>query len=739
MKLKEFDCFDTFVLRTPLFPINFYTDLIRNYSSKNLFDLLNSNLVRVAIHLASPELISELDKFLTNLTATHPEKKMKLELALLKYIARLSSRATPFGIFAGCTTGKIAASTQIQIKDKEFHEVCTQFDMHYWISLLQDIAKNKDVQKHLNYYCNTSLYKIADFYRYVEYQYINKKREHVLSSIRANSILDLLIENSKNGLSFKELVNLIIDNESEKEEASEFLLELIDNQILVSELDATITGNLEVKRIIKILETIPNFISEYHILKEMDLLLEKNVTSIDAEQQFDKLKNLVGKLNTEYEEKFLLQSDLYLKTTSATLSKKVSVKIQNALCFLSKIRRNKENPNLASFKNAFLKRYETREMPLSVVLDAELGIGYLQHTKMNDVHSILDHFSFNTNQTIGSNTEEWSQVDYVLEKKLKETVSNNTDILCLQEKDFNFLENEKVVIPDTFSVMAELFYGEEKELIAIESCSNYSASKLIGRFCNGDQEIFNLANKIVLKESELNPNKILAEIVHIPQDRTGNVLRRPSLRSYEIPYLANSILPSSQQINLEDLHVSIKNNQVILKSKLLKKEIIPCLSNAHNFSYNSLPIYHFLCDLQGQNVCPIPSFIWGVLENHYSYFPRVVYEDVILAKAKWFVKYEELEVFLSKSDSKFDYSAFKIWKESKKIPQYVNFVEGDNTLLLDLKEEIGIKLFLKTIKPYKKITLEEFLFLDNSIVKDKACNSFANQFVLSYYKLNNYE
>ena len=150
MKLREFDCFDTFVLRTPLFPIHFYTELIRNYSSINLFDLLDNNLVRVAIHLASPELISELDKFLTNLTATHPEKKLKLELALLKYIARLSSRATPFGIFAGCSTGKIAELTHIQIKDVGCHEVCTQFDMHYWISLLQDISKNYTILKKEN-------------------------------------------------------------------------------------------------------------------------------------------------------------------------------------------------------------------------------------------------------------------------------------------------------------------------------------------------------------------------------------------------------------------------------------------------------------------------------------------------------------------------------------------------------------------------------------------------------------
>lgn len=284
--------------------------------------------------------------------------------------------------------------------------------------------------------------------------------------------------------------------------------------------------------------------------------------------------------------------------------------------------------------------------------------------------------------------------------------------------------------------MVEILTNKGEELISIEASGNCSAAKLIGRFCNGEEAIHNLAKEIINKETELNQDKILAEIVHIPQARTGNVLRRPILRNYEIPYLGNSILPAANQITIEDLYISIKNNKVVLKSKSLHKEIIPCLSNAHNYTYNSVPIYHFLCDLQGQSSSPISSFSWGILENHYDYFPRVIYAGVILSKAKWFINFKELEQFTTTKLSNKVFANFKLWKEAKKIPQYVNLVNGDNTLLLDLNQEIGIILFLKTIKPNSKIILEEFLFDNNSVVKDANSNSFANQFILSYYKLN---
>lgn len=179
--------------------------------------------------------------------------------------------------------------------------------------------------------------------------------------------------------------------------------------------------------------------------------------------------------------------------------------------------------------------------------------------------------------------------------------------------------------------------------------------------------------------------------------------------------------------------VSIKDNRIILRSKKYGKEAIPCLSNAHNYPSQSLPIYHFLCDLQSQDVKPISSFDWGILESHYDFFPRVDYKDVILSKAKWIVSKKEIETFLKTDDSQL-FEVFTSWRSERNIPRFANWVHFDNTLLLDFDKEICVRLLLKSISKYSKITLEEFLFTEGSIVKNKEGGFFANQFILSFYK-----
>jgi hypothetical protein len=725
--------FQHYVLRTPLFPVAFYRNIATNYSVENLLLQLENSYVREAIQLASPELLTALDKWKSNPLTLSDKKKLALEFSFLKYLSRMSARCTPFGIFAGCTVGKTTTETTIILDSPVNHSRNTQFDMQFWVALLQDLAKQKEVIPHLKYYPNNSIYELGDFYRYVEYKYVKTKREHSISALRKSDLLHLLLIQTKSGMTVHEMVCLLTDDDSETEEALEYINQLIDFQFLVSELDAMVTGKEDWQRVFTILNKIPSLSSKYKLLqkiKEQLSALDSNL--IPSKNKYEEIQEEIQNLGIEYDEKYLFQTDLNTTTTTNTLSENVSKKVMQAVRFLNGIQKQKTSVNQIEFINAFTKRYESREMPLTTVLDTETGIGYLQNQEMNDIHDLLEQFSFATKISKGKG-QNWTSFDFVLETKLQDCLQKNKTTLSLSEKDFPDFDANWNTAPVTFSVMIECLKKGGHELIAIESSGNISAAKLLGRFCNGNKAIHNLTSDIIQKEAAYHLDKILAEIVHIPESRTGNILRRPALRDFEIPYLSNSGVPAEYQIELDDLMVSIKNDTIVLRSKKHKKEIIPCLSNAHNYTNKSLPIYHFLADLQSQNVKPIYNFSWGVIETHYNYFPRVVYKDIILCKAKWSVTKKEIESYYNENNCSL-LGNFTTWRSQRNIPRFVNWVHFDNTLLIDFETEIGIQLFLKSVQNNSIINLEEFLFTEESVVKDLNRENFANQIILSFYK-----
>jgi hypothetical protein len=513
----------------------------------------------------------------------------------------------------------------------------------------------------------------------------------------------------------------------------EYINQLIDFQFLVSELDATITGDDEWGRVFSIIDKIPNLKEEttvLHSIRNQFLLLDQ--TLVPSEKNYEAIKDLIQKIGVEYDEKYLFQTDLNTTASVNTLSSSSQKKVLQAVRFLNGIQKQKKSENHTSFIKAFTKRYESREMTLATVLDTETGIGYLQNSEMNDTHEILEQFSFKS-KAQESVSQSWTSCDFIMEKKLRECIFKNEKVVSLSENDFPDFDSTWNNAPATFSVMIEIALHQEKEMLSIESSGDVSAAKLLGRFCNGNDAVYNLTNEIVAKEVAYHSDKILAEIVHIPESRTGNILRRPVLRAFEIAYLATSAVTQDYMIDLNDLMISIRNNKIILRSKKHNKEVIPCLSNAHNYSNKSLPIYHFLCDLQSQDIKPIYSFSWGILETHYDFFPRVDYNGVLLSKSKWIVSKTEIMSFYKIDDNQL-FEAFSIWRKQRNISRFVNWAYFDNTLLLDFEKEIGIQLFLRSVVNHAKITLEEFLFTEESVVKNTNGRNFTNQFILSFFK-----
>jgi hypothetical protein len=288
-------------------------------------------------------------------------------------------------------------------------------------------------------------------------------------------------------------------------------------------------------------------------------------------------------------------------------------------------------------------------------------------------------------------------------------------------------------LQDTFSTISQIVSLNGNKKIIINAFVGSSAGNLLGRFCHGDPEINEFINEIVHFETNNNSDKIVAEIIHLPENRLGNILMRPSFRKHEIPYLSKSSKSNENQILLDDILISVRNNKIALKSKNKNQEILPRLTTAHSYSNSSLPIYRFLCDMQFNEKRSFLNFDWGSLKDEFSFFPRVVYKDTILSTAKWKIETEKIKEIMKISSEITLLEMVKEWSKTENLPQYVYLVEGDNKLLLNLLNISMLNMFFSEIKNKKTFVLEEFLFENDFSCFDEKKEGYVNEFIFSFY------
>ncbi len=729
--------FSKYVLRSPLFSFSFYKELTQNIvlEEEELKKVCSDKIIKEAIFLASPSLYAEFEKWLRG-EIKDKEKSNKIMYSVLKYISRMSSRCTPFGLFAGTSVGKFSDETHIELQHKSKNKRHTRLDMNYLVALSQDIVQNATIRNQLLFYSNTSIYKTGHQLRYVEYTYVNSRRIHHIVGVEYSEYLQKVIEKAHQGALLNDLAKVLVDDEITMDEAQDFIYQLVDSQLLISELEPSVSGPEfldQILPVLKRLEGTEELISE---LEKTQDTLEKLDASIGNEaEHYINLSESLKKLEVGFELKYMFQTDMSLSPKANTLEKKWVYQVQRALTLLNKITIPPKETLISSFKSAFYERYEEREVPLSKALDVELGVGFLQNQGLGDVSNIVDDIVLPQKDN-GRATKEirWSAVDTILQKKLISSIEQKQDCITLTDKDFEGFKENWDDLPDTISSMIEIVNLDGEEKIVMSSAGGSSAANLLGRFCHGDDELYKYTQEIIDVEQLENPDKILAEIVHLPESRVGNILMRPAFRKYEIPYLAKSIQDIENQLTLDDLMISTSvYGKVSLRSKKYNKEVLPHLTNAHNYSGNALPIYQFLANMQTQNQRSGIGFNWGPISDEYDFLPRVEYKEVILSTAIWNIKNNDIKSLLDnyKNQDKLIEEAEKFFS-LKKIPQFVLLIDGDNELLVNTKNITSVKMLLETVKKRPLFKIKEFLHTHESVVNE-GNEAYTNQIIFSFY------
>ena len=230
------------IVRTPSLPFN------DDISEEFLKQILSNLVFAEALYLASPVLFQEAMNWKDG-KITNPKKLLKIPLSLGKYYIRMCSRCTPFGLFAGCGVIEWSDKNNLELSSESKRK--TRLDMHYAGALAQKLSEIPAIKYSLKYTLNSSIYRIGEEIRYIEYSYIDGQRKHQISSIIWSDYIQLVLDLCKTGAKIQEIVLHLIEDDISEEQATFFVEQLIDSQLLVSELEPSITGEefiLQIKK-----------------------------------------------------------------------------------------------------------------------------------------------------------------------------------------------------------------------------------------------------------------------------------------------------------------------------------------------------------------------------------------------------------------------------------------------------------------------------------------------------------
>lgn len=708
--------FDFYLVRCPDLPLSVLNRL-NDHDADEVLKKMNSVFscpeVQEAIFFASPEFYHRLMEYKEK-SGVMPEK---LQVSLYKYLARMSSRCTPFGMFSGVFPGRIVEGcfTEMTISKKR---VALHYDLDYLAELSGQMLKEDDFRSGILFSTNPTLYDGEGDFRYYESQPGSGIGSTVLTSLKHTSILKTIALFAKKGKRFEELVRLLLDHEIGKSVGIQFLEELIVRKFLVSELEP----NFDTKAYFSLLKSKQAQFKgdkRFADFSGLEQLLDSNTSLIEKSKQMEVPYRNYFSIDQVYEGQNVINQKII-----DTLVREVK---EMEPFFYENV-----SPELLAFKRKFESLYQGEPVKLTRALDKDYGIGYGDEEHLSDLNILSQVFQGKkaSKSTLTRPVEEFilNKYNAMLTSGQVEMVIEEADLAELKEKG----ADQETNCPATFYLLGNLFASKLKEnmnrdfVFNLSAISGPSCLNLMSRFAEADKDLLGKLRDCAEYENQFYEGAVVAELVHSPKSQISSILKRPSARNYQIVLLNSSPLSGAVPIPVDDIYLFMNKGKLCLWSKALGKEIIPRMSTAHNYIGDTV-IYKFLCELQHQDLNFSFKWNWGNLRK-VQHLPRVRYKHLILSRAQWIFDHS-IAQSLEEVHTLTDRDRFR---NRYKLPQKVLLCEGDNELLIDFYSPVSISILKSRLKS-GKLRLCEFLYAPySSVLKDDFGNQHANEVILPF-------
>lgn len=655
------------LLRAPLLPVESYLRL----SSEEFQDLLLADgRVRAALVVGSTSLLSAVDRFQPGLLNKRDSDRMRAKLR--RYLIRMATRPTPYGLFAGVALAPFGNETNVTLQNSARSR--TRPDMAWLMQLVLRAEAKPEVRNQLCWFANPAAFEAAGRLFLQERAATAEDGSRKPVSVRSTGVVRRAMSMARTPIPYCQLA-------AELERATpngtpakieKLLTELFEQTFLLTELRPPLT-------IEDPSAYVRDKLSGIKAAKEISLQLEHflraisdwdNAASLEKPAKFWNLLEAAD-VPLDGSKPSPVQADLNLSVSGAVGQIIAKEAAEAAELLLRLCAYPGGLGGLTAYRQAYVNRFGPhREVPLLELVDPQLGLGPVGSRGYAHV---------------GPTAAKSAERARVLTDLACRALRKKESIVDLDDELVRRLQTSEasaetapvsldINVQIAASSAADIDNGNFQIIIG-PNLGAQAAGRNLGRFADLiGPEGRTLLQQIAAAEAHHVKEEIEAEIVYLPPNqRMANVVIRPAVRPYEVPFGVMAAVDASKTIALSDLVAGVENNRFYVRWKRTGQRVR--FTSGHMLTHHGAPaVIRFLSEVSSDGRMMFNSFDWGPVEN-FPFLPRVQKGRTVLRPAQWRIDKNTLPQLDN-------------WRREWLVPRHICLSAGDNRLILDLDQEV---------------------------------------------------
>ena len=529
------------------------------------------------------------------LAAGEPDDRVAASVTA--YLVRMCTRATPFGLFAGCSLGEVGEATALVVDGPGGTARHSRPDTEVLASLVERLLADPSTRQAMVVEPNCTRYHAAGAMRLIESRFRDGRRSHHLVVVENDEPLRCAIDAATGGCVVERVVEAVQAKTGvEHDEAREYVDALVDARVLTPVAEPAVTG---AEPMAHVMSSLNGFAATSQALGRVS----EELARLDAAglgnppEAYDAVATtLLDLAGDDGDDSRLVQVDLHRAGSGLTLGRDDVQLLTEAVNLLHRLSPACRGPCAAPFQGGVRRPLRgPRSRP-----DGSIGRGDGHRVRPVGTPA-ADESPLLAGLDLGGVAGEhvFAARDAVLLDLLMRVRDSGAKSLELDADSTARLATAgPFPLPDALAVFA----SKLEDGFEIHGVSGPSGAELLGRFCHGDARLHDAVRAHLGAEEAQAPGVVFAEIIHLPEGRVGNVLARPVLRDYELVLLGRSGAPADRQLSVDELTVRLDGDRVVLYSPRLDAEVRPRLTTTHNPAWRGFGVYRFLAALQSDGV-----------------------------------------------------------------------------------------------------------------------------------------